>query len=318
MKKTMLLLSILSAQLTLFAQDTIRWGDFNSRTEYRNNAGLQGNAGALSGFFQTAAPVNYPAGATGNWHLLDVRHSNPVNNFAMQFAGSFFDQDLYFRKTSGSPTTPWSKVITSVNGLITIPGVYNFERFSIGKDRTNGGAFVEFVNHSTGTKSYGVRVGANRDRFGDGLYITAAPASDNYDSLAYGDKPAIFVMASNNAVGIGTNNTAGYQLAVAGSMIAARIKVKLAGTWPDYVFDEHYPLLSLDSTAAFVRQYKHLPDMPSAKTIAAEGLDVEEMNAKLLRKVEELTLYLIEQHNTIEILKKENEEIKAKISVMNR
>lgn len=318
MKKAIVLLSILLSQLPLFAQDTLVWGNNKSRTEWRNNAGLIGDAGAKSGFFETNTPSNFPAGAFGYWHLLDVRHSNTSNNFAMQFAGSFSDQDLYFRKTANSPTTPWSKVITSLNGLITIPGPYNFERFSIGKDGNNGGAMLEFVNHGSSTQSYGIRMGTNIDRFGSGLFIIGAPSSGSYEALAYGNKPAIFVAASNNSVGIGTINTSGYLLAVAGSMIAESIKVKGVTNWPDYVFEESYPLLSLDSTAAFVRQYKHLPDMPSAKTVAAEGIDVEEMNAKLLKKVEELTLYLMEQHNMIEELKQENKEIKAKISGMNR
>ncbi|MDH7464684.1 hypothetical protein QEG73_25530, partial [Chitinophagaceae bacterium 26-R-25] len=82
------------------------WGD-SSRTEIRNDAGLQGNAGAKSGFFQTINPINYPKPALAWWHLLDVRHSNPVNNFAMQFAGEFFDQDLYFRKVDNNPAQPW-------------------------------------------------------------------------------------------------------------------------------------------------------------------------------------------------------------------
>ncbi len=63
-----------------------------SRTEFKNDAGSQGSK---SGFFQTVQPVNYPYGADSWWHLLDVRHSNPNNNFAMQFSGSFFDQSLY-------------------------------------------------------------------------------------------------------------------------------------------------------------------------------------------------------------------------------
>jgi hypothetical protein len=64
------------------------------RTRNRTNAGLQGNNGATSGFFETAAPVNFPTNASSWWHLLDVRHSNTANNYAMQFSGSFFDQNL--------------------------------------------------------------------------------------------------------------------------------------------------------------------------------------------------------------------------------
>ena len=111
MKQIPLLFSImLLFNLNLFSQTT--WGEYGSRTDYRDDAGLQGNSGAVSGFFQTYNPVNYPQGASSWWHLLDVRHSNPNNNYSMQFAGYFWDQDLYFRKTADNPSQPWSKVFT--------------------------------------------------------------------------------------------------------------------------------------------------------------------------------------------------------------
>jgi hypothetical protein len=79
-------------------------------TQDRADAGLQGNAGARSGFWQTSAPApaaNWYSGA-GSWqHLLDVRHSNNGNNYAMQFAGSFFDQWFYGRKTNNNPAAAW-------------------------------------------------------------------------------------------------------------------------------------------------------------------------------------------------------------------
>ncbi|MBT0551021.1 hypothetical protein [Riemerella anatipestifer] len=59
-----------------------------SNTSTRDDAGLMGNQ-AASGFFETVDPKNYPVGADLWWHLLDVRHSNPNNNYAMQFSGSF-------------------------------------------------------------------------------------------------------------------------------------------------------------------------------------------------------------------------------------
>jgi len=94
------------------------YGNTNSRTQWRDNASLQGNAGAQSGFYETYQPTNYPAtrGQTfvGPWyHLLDVRHNNPANNYALQFSGSFFDQDVFVRKTDNNPAQPWSRVQTS-------------------------------------------------------------------------------------------------------------------------------------------------------------------------------------------------------------
>ncbi len=76
----------------------------------RDNAGESGS-GVLSGFYETSSPVNYPSGATGGWHLLDVRYSNSSYNYAMQFSGSFYDQNLYFRKTNNNGSQLWNKVL---------------------------------------------------------------------------------------------------------------------------------------------------------------------------------------------------------------
>lgn len=313
MKKLSLLALMVGCSVTGVAQTTVVWGDADSRTEYRNDASLRGDAGAKSGFFQTNAPINYPPGASGWWHLLDVRHSNPSNNLAMQFAGSFTDQNLYFRKTNNEIGTPWSKVVMERNGMITFPGIYKFEQFRIGRDGINGafnGAYaIEFVNHGNSDQSYGVKIGADVDRFGYGMFIHGAPLADSLGQLRYAPKPALFVSALDNTVGIGTHQTAGYQLAVAGSMIAERIKVKQKTAWPDYVFEKDYPLPSLKSTAAFIQQHKHLPEIPSAKEVNNEGLDLGDMNARLLKKVEELTLHLIRQQEEMEKLQQQNQEI---------
>ncbi len=116
-------------KLTVPSGSSFGYGDghsgYSSRTDSRADAGLQGNAGAQSGFFQTSAPApasSWPTGASSWWHLIDVRHSNDGNNYAMQFAGSFFDQNLYFRKTNSSPSTPWVRILTTddATGTTTI------------------------------------------------------------------------------------------------------------------------------------------------------------------------------------------------------
>ena len=89
------------------------YGNTNSRTETRNNAGLQGSSGSQSGFFETSTPTNFPAGASSWWHLIDARHSNNANNYAMQIAGSFFDQDFYARKTNNNASQAWTRILTS-------------------------------------------------------------------------------------------------------------------------------------------------------------------------------------------------------------
>jgi len=180
---------------------------------------------------------------------------------------------------------------------VVIPGVYNFERVNIGQGG-NGSALLEFVNHSGVSTSYGIKIGANVDTYGNGLYIVAAPSSTSYNTLQYAGNPAIFVNTDNN-VAIGTTNPAGYKLAVAGNMIAEKVKVKLQSGWPDYVFDESYILPSLQEVAAFAAKNKHLPGIPTAKEVEANGLDLGETDKKLLQKIEELTLYLINQDKQI-------------------
>lgn len=116
----------------------------------------------------------------------------------------------------------------------------------------------------------------------------------------------------NGSLGIGTADPKGYKLAVAGNMIAESVKVKLQGSWPDYVFSEDYKLPTLQETEKHIKENGHLEGIPSAKEVKADGIDLGEMNAKLLRKIEELTLYLIEQDKQ---LKEQNELLNSRIEL---
>jgi hypothetical protein len=101
-------------------------------------------------------------------------------------------------------------------------------------------------------------------------------------------------------VAIGTDNPQGYKLAVAGSMIAESVKVKLQGTWPDFVFAKNYVLPTLQETEKHIKEKGHLPGIPSAAEVEKNGIELGDMNKKLLQKIEELTLYLIEQEKKLE------------------
>lgn len=78
--------------------------------------------------------------------------------------------------------------------------------------------------------------------------------------------------------------------------------MKLKASWPDYVFDKGYKLKPLSEVADFVKKNKHLPEIPSATEVEKDGFGLASMNEKLLKKVEELTLYLIEQDKKIKEL----------------
>ncbi len=106
-----------------------------------------------------------------------------------------------------------------------------------------------------------------------------------------------------NTLSINTDDVAsGYVLNVRGRMIGEEIRIQNFAAWPDYVFDPAYKLMTLNEVAAHIEAHHHLPGIPNAALVEKEGFDVGSMEAKLLQKVEELTLYLIEANKRIEAL----------------
>lgn len=115
-----------------------------------------------------------------------------------------------------------------------------------------------------------------------------------------------FTIMDNGNVGIGTANPVA-KLSVAGNILAEEVKVKLQADWPDYVFTPSYNLPSLKETEQHIKEKGHLPGIPSAEEVKNNGVDLGDMNARLLQKIEELTLHLIE-------LKKENEALNTRMN----
>lgn len=110
-------------------------------------------------------------------------------------------------------------------------------------------------------------------------------------------------------VGIGTAPRSLQMLAVAGEIIATRVRVEEQPNWPDYVFNQDYRLPSLEEVQEHIEANGHLINIPSAADVAANGMDLGEMNRLLLEKVEELTLYLLQQEE-------QRKELQARLEVM--
>jgi hypothetical protein len=112
---------------------------------------------------------------------------------------------------------------------------------------------------------------------------------------------------SNQAIMVGTSTIpSGYLMAVNGNVIANKIVVKQY-PWADFVFKPDYKLPPLSIVEQHIKEKGHLQDIPSEKEVAEKGIDLGSMDAKLLQKVEELTLYLIDQQKQIDELKKQHE-----------
>ena len=116
---------------------------------------------------------------------------------------------------------------------------------------------------------------------------------------------------ANGNVGIGTPNP-DEKLTVNGVIHAKEVKVDLNGPLADFVFKPEYKLMPLAQVEQFIKGNNHLPQMPSAEEVSKNGLSMGEMQNKLLQKVEEQTLYIIELNKQVQTLKKQLEKLENK------
>ena len=120
----------------------------------------------------------------------------------------------------------------------------------------------------------------------------------------------IIVGSSSTTIPAGST----YKLAVSGGILTEKVRVATNGTafWADYVFDKSFRLKSLKEVENFIKENKHLPDVPSTADVTKNGIDLAETQALLLQKIEELTLYVIEQNKKIERLNKKVKHLSKK------
>jgi hypothetical protein len=114
-------------------------------------------------------------------------------------------------------------------------------------------------------------------------------------------------------VNIGTATPAtGYLLNVNGKIISEEVRVQLKAAWPDYVFEQDYKKLSLNELEKYVDENKHLPNIPSAAEVEKDGQHLGEIQRKMLEKIEELSLYILELNKKIKILEEKNNSTEIK------
>ncbi len=161
--------------------------------------------------------------------------------------------------------------------------------------RRSGSSYSRYVEGP----SYALQFGS------DGLMVrTAESQNERIDITNWRD--ALFLgidstIVLNGKVGVNTENTTSdYALAVAGGIIATKVYVQSVDDWPDYVFDPGYGRMPLHELATYLETHRHLPDVPSAEEMRERGgVDLAETQTMLLRKIEEMTLYVIELEKRI-------------------
>ncbi|SMC46105.1 cell division protein ZapB [Moheibacter sediminis] len=222
-------------------------------------------------------------------------------------------------------TTSIQNVVVGNNALVaaTTAGNYNvalgngtLNKVTTGQYNIHLGYYTATTGITTGTRNIGIgynagknlTTGSNNIMIGsENLTVTPnivinAPISNsasnqlNIGNWIYGHNGKIAIGNFTNVAQVFSNiENANYQLIVKNGIKTEKVRVELASTndWADYVFNDDYDLMNIDELEKFILKNKHLPNIPTASEVMKDGIDLGEMDAKLLEKIEELTLYSI-------------------------
>ncbi len=281
---------------------------------------------STSGFNNTFIGRSAGLSTTGNENTFIGQGAgtlNTIGNF-----NTFLGSSTGVNNTTGSSNT----FVGRISGARNTTGTGNtFVGSSSGSDNTTGnsnlflGVFAGFKNTTGGLNTFlGRSAGQDNISGANNVYVGFAAGSRNaagegnvfigyqagfneqgsnrlYIANSSTSTPLIYGNFAEGGVGINTTNLSDgatqYALSVNGKIRANDDIITYSG-WADYVFEDDYELKTLEEVESFIQKNKHLPDVPTAKEIEERGNNLGATDEMLLRKVEELTLYMIEQHKT--------------------
>ncbi|MHC0446375.1 hypothetical protein ACWA1F_13275 [Flavobacterium sp. 3-218] len=274
-----------------------------------------------SGVYEGHAPetVGLTPDNGHSWqHLFTTRHSNAWNNHQLQIASSFAVNDrLFFRKIVAgslvSSNSPWLELATRGTNSFTGDQVVNGGISSSISNNTGG--HLQLMNPLKTANGIGQRwaIYNMTGVYGNGLQFWIY---DNLGCNAGGLCENRFTIMDNGNVGIGVmlpNN----KLDVNGTIHSKEVKVDMTG-WSDFVFKKEYNLPTLEEVEKHIAEKGHLENIPSEEEVLKNGINLGEMNAKLLQKIEELTLYMIEMKKENIDIKKQNDITKNENDLLRR
>lgn len=179
-------------------------------------------------------------------------------------------------------------------GLMTLDG--SLPAIYTGTGSGDLGRYLQVLNSWTNQSASGLKAG--------GILVS--------DSYTYAN-PSKNDLIVKGKVAIGTpttNSSNDYKLSVNGRIGAKDVQIEsTSNAWPDYVFSEGYQLPDLYEVEQYINKNRHLADIPSAEEVKAKGYSVNDMDEQLLKKIEELTLYIIQQQKQIDALQTQLDKI---------
>lgn len=210
-----------------------------------------------------------------------------------------------FRINSNAGGT-WADMYFQTNG-VTRMFLESAGKFGIGTESPLSKLHIEGgVDASNTTHGY----------FMTGPVTSTNIIMDNNEIMARNNGEASYLYINHNGgtVHMGPGSPAdGYQLSVRGKIMSEELRIDNYVDWPDYVFEKNYSLLPLEELRFSIQESGHLPGFPSASEVNETGIDVGEMQKKLLEKIEELTLYIFQLHEENKLLKQDIEVLKAEV-----
>ena len=162
------------------------------------------------------------------------------------------------------------------------------------KDRENSTTFIRLRD-----EDHGIEVDDK------GTMIIKSRSGNDYSRLLLEGKVGIKIYDT-------TYMNSSYSLCVNGGILTDKVKIKYYYNWPDYVFNSDYPLMPLSDLKDYIHKNHHLPEMPSAQNVIDEGMEIGKMQDILLKKIEELTLYILQQDEKVEMLEQRIAELEGK------